>query len=284
MDAKKNLKRSLTGCIKQLSWPQIEHYLTLGGDLNKVLHKTTLLCEASRKGHFETAEKLLEAGADVNVVDTNGCSPLYIAASHGDVALVKHLISAGAHVDQKNQSGFTPLVSALQNSHNDCASVLIENGACVNTDRPKNSYGATVSLLTYILFAKGDWDMAEALLKAGIKPTKFIPPLGFILLEDPTTPVPLIEKFVYAGFDVQVKGWVDLATRRGSELTDTQRELVDLIEKDRKSVPHLQRLCRTVIRNCLTQSITTPNVHISRKIDGLPIPLEVMKYLKLEYL
>ena len=270
--------------MKCLSLQEVQRFITLGGKINKLYHKTTLLCEASRKGDLEVTKKLLSIGADVNMPDIHGCSPIFLAASHGHKAVMELLLKKGAEVNVKNTNGFTPLVSTIQNSHNECAKILIENGACVNIDRPKNIFGAKVSLLTYILFAKGDWEMADYLLKAGIRPTKFIPPLGFILLEDPTTPMSLIKKFVYAGFDVHMSGWVDLIQRRGDELTDSQKQLVELLEHEQKNAPSLQRLCRTVIRSELSKEHFESNLHMFRKIEQLPLPLEVMRYVKLEHL
>jgi ankyrin repeat protein len=43
------------------------------------------------------------AGADVNMADEKGLTPLYTAADRGDVEVVENLLMAGADLTRKNQ-------------------------------------------------------------------------------------------------------------------------------------------------------------------------------------
>ncbi len=61
----------------------------------------------------ETIALLVEAGADVNAVDSNGRSALHGAAQKGYGRVVKFLAAKGAALDLKDRRGLTPLDAAL---------------------------------------------------------------------------------------------------------------------------------------------------------------------------
>ena len=56
----------------------------------------------------------------------------YIPEHHSHSTCVKLLIMAGADVNMAEDKGFTPLINAARNDHGDCVDLLIEVGACVN--------------------------------------------------------------------------------------------------------------------------------------------------------
>ena len=57
------------------------------------------LHEAAGKGLVDRVQQLLEAGAEIDVQDTEGCSPLCWAAREGQIGMVRLLCNAGANVD-----------------------------------------------------------------------------------------------------------------------------------------------------------------------------------------
>ncbi|MBO9699052.1 MAG: ankyrin repeat domain-containing protein [Sporocytophaga sp.] len=58
--------------------------------------------------------KLIALGADVNVQDYSGKTPLHYACSKNDPELVDLLLSKGANVNIKDSLGFTPLISCFK--------------------------------------------------------------------------------------------------------------------------------------------------------------------------
>jgi ankyrin repeat protein len=82
---------------------------------------------------------LLETGADVNVADARGVTPLHQAAEIADVAWSKHLVEHGANVASTNSRRQTPLHVAAGKGHTDVVEVLLENGADVNAVGSRNS-------------------------------------------------------------------------------------------------------------------------------------------------
>jgi ankyrin repeat protein len=60
--------------------------------------------------HFQTAELLRLSGADPNVQQYDGNTPLHSAACVGDVKMVQELLDLEADVNVRNQHGDTPLI------------------------------------------------------------------------------------------------------------------------------------------------------------------------------
>ena len=72
---------------------------------------------------------LLEAGAQADVQDVTGASPLHRAAAVNQVACVKLLVAAGASLELKTKVGETPLLSAAASSAEQAVVALVAAGA-----------------------------------------------------------------------------------------------------------------------------------------------------------
>ena len=68
-----------------------------------------MLRAAGSFGNLESVQVLLSAGAQVNVQDKNGMTPLMWAARWGDTQRVEALVKAGAKVDARDNAGKTAL-------------------------------------------------------------------------------------------------------------------------------------------------------------------------------
>ena len=94
------------------------------------------LCRANlnvRNEHVEILHKLISLGADVNVRDVAGFTPLHHCCQlyGNDVTLqmAEILIKAGAEVDAKNRFGETPLMDCTLSNKLDFVSLLLKHGA-----------------------------------------------------------------------------------------------------------------------------------------------------------
>ena len=75
-------------------------------ELNKQLNRAVGIND------IKTVKALLDKGADVNVKDNSGSTPLIYAARNGRTEVLKALIDKGAEVNAKDINGNTPLIWA----------------------------------------------------------------------------------------------------------------------------------------------------------------------------
>ncbi len=80
---------------------------------------------------------LIAKGANVNVRDARGVTPLVIACNLNFVEGVELLIKSGARVDESNNSGETPLITSVHNRNLPLIRLLLQAGA--DPDRADNS-------------------------------------------------------------------------------------------------------------------------------------------------
>ena len=95
-------------------------------DINHVAKpQNTALCIAVRVGISRNVELLLAADADTSL-NTNGVSPLHLAAFSGNMELIKVFANRGANWDIQDADGLTPELVAWESGHRDVAIFLKE--------------------------------------------------------------------------------------------------------------------------------------------------------------
>lgn len=107
-------------------------------------HGFTPLGMAAHFGNEDIVRFLLEKGADPNIHSQNGYNvyPLHAAIGSGFDGISKMLIEAGAEVNVLQTSRTSPLHLAAQTGNIDLIILLLENGALVEI---KNDMGKTAS-------------------------------------------------------------------------------------------------------------------------------------------
>lgn len=107
---------------------------------------------------------LIQKGANINLRDQRGVTPLVLAANLGFIEGVELLVDNKAKVDEANDAGETPLISAVHNRNVALMRVLLKAGA--DPDRADNSGR---SARDYALLA-GNGSALLAEIEAGARP------------------------------------------------------------------------------------------------------------------
>jgi ankyrin repeat protein len=76
--------------------------------------------------------RLEKEGADFNISNEFGVTPLMSAAHSGNVELVKLLLKYVRNVNQEDKEGNTALYYAVENNHLEVVKVLHEHGARIS--------------------------------------------------------------------------------------------------------------------------------------------------------
>jgi ankyrin len=85
---------------------------------------------------LDTAQLLIRAGADVKFVDRYGVTPMFLAASNGNAAMLKLLLDAGADPNTVDPTGETTLMTAAKIGDLDSVRLLLDRGAKADTADP----------------------------------------------------------------------------------------------------------------------------------------------------
>lgn len=112
----------------------------------------------------------------LDLLDGSGCSPLIIAADHGNVQFVNILLANGADPNFPCQDGITPLMASSRNGQIMIAESLVQNGADVFVSTPNGETAmsiaeasgqpSVVTLLQNVMKAESERDINGALFDA----------------------------------------------------------------------------------------------------------------------
>ncbi len=112
-------------------------------------------------GDRDQALTMIEQGADVNALQSDGTSALLYAIYQDDLELVTALVAAGADVNQRNEYGANTMGEAAMSGNTEILRVLLANGADANLP---NLEGETPLM---VVARTGNVDAAELLLEYG---------------------------------------------------------------------------------------------------------------------
>lgn len=125
--------------------------------------------DAVRSGDTATIESLIKSGVYINTPDTDGSTPLIIAALDGKTELVRVLITLGADINGRNDRGMTALHAAAFSGDLDAVKLLRTAGASLVD--ANNKFGVTplivaaeedrLAVVSYLIGEGVDLDVAE---------------------------------------------------------------------------------------------------------------------------
>ncbi|KAF0698896.1 hypothetical protein As57867_010456, partial [Aphanomyces stellatus] len=133
-------------------------------NISKLQGDLTPLHMAASKGNVAILQAILDYGAPVELVAGKGAernTPLIIASFNGHVDAVKLLCERGAKLNVANKNNITPLLAAVTESRVDVVHILLGAGADVNI---RNADGTSPLV---IASSKGNVDIINAILGHG---------------------------------------------------------------------------------------------------------------------
>jgi ankyrin repeat protein len=106
----------------------VRELLAAGADVHapstNMMANQALHAALAGQGGPEVVRALLKAGADVNAPAAGGVTPLHLAASYGDEAMIALLVEAGADRSLRMEDGQTPAEMAAERGHPEAAALL----------------------------------------------------------------------------------------------------------------------------------------------------------------
>ncbi|KAL9044017.1 MAG: hypothetical protein Q9214_002817 [Letrouitia sp. 1 TL-2023] len=104
------------------------------GLMRAIIKRNNKQCEATLKQNTEIVQRLLDAGANLELQSRQGKeTALHMAVQNnsGDICIVQKLLDAGANIEARDAFGKTPLVWAAQYSNKNAVKILLSSGADV---------------------------------------------------------------------------------------------------------------------------------------------------------
>lgn len=174
--------------------------------------RTPLMVASLRRGGADSVELMLAKGAGVNSKDSRGDSAIGLAASIGDVRIMRRLLAAGADVNAVNKRGMTPVNLAASGRSPEAVRLLIEKGADVRTASNTLSNSVRHGQILMIKLAPlhraaafGPAETVRDLLKAGAdvnaRDGRKLMPLSFAVATDNPS-LETVRLLLQAGADV----------------------------------------------------------------------------------
>src|SRR5438045_3811828 len=89
-----------------------------------------------RVDDFDTARRLIRAGADASKPNRYGVTPMALAAANGNAEMIALLLEAGADSNSADKQGETALMAAAKVGSVDAVKTLLDHGATLDARDP----------------------------------------------------------------------------------------------------------------------------------------------------
>ena len=142
---------------------------------------------------------LIENGANINIANKIGQTPLMIAISANNIMLSKYLLDRGADINIKNKYGQTPLMLAVESNNPSTVKWLIEKGADVIE---KDTQGK--SAISYIVSSNYEPSIIDMLLEKN-SDLNNQDDRGDTVLSKVVSNMNLVEKLIKKGADINLQ-------------------------------------------------------------------------------
>eukprot|EP00493_Phyllostaurus_siculus_P007347 UN07424 len=79
---------------------------------------------AVKNGDLESLKAAM-TGKDVNAEVMNGRTSIHFAADYGQLEVLQYLVEQGANIDLADKYGITPILAAIFEDHKSCVTFLL---------------------------------------------------------------------------------------------------------------------------------------------------------------
>lgn len=108
--------------------------LNKGAHANTVTKLGTPLLSAVQQNFSKMVKLLVDRGADVNLQNESGTTPLKQACFNESFEIAKYLVENNADINRSDNEGFTPLMFAAGKGNEKLSEYLIDRGADLNSE------------------------------------------------------------------------------------------------------------------------------------------------------
>ena len=155
------IHHAFVGCCSK---DTLQAVIENGADVNATdMNSTTALMLACQEGNMEVINVLLNAGADINIVDTKGLTWIHHAVVRGgNKETLQAIINYGANVNATNKENMTALMYACSRGNVETINVLLNAGA-----NPVIADTKGFTCIHYAVYGDCDKDTLQALIYHG---------------------------------------------------------------------------------------------------------------------
>ena len=264
------MSKGLISAVTKDHFECAELLIKAGANVNIENRGEHVIIGASSNGYFKIVSLLIQAGADVNVRSSYGITALMGASCFGHDKCARSLLHAGADVNATGRHNSTALIAAAVMGKSDCVELLIAAGADVNA---KDITGNTV--LFEAAFSNNPL-CVQSLLKSGARINEFnnddLNALKYHLVQGKSEKKN-VSMFLFAAGEI-----LDVTT---VERTDywgnvTHVEVPEYLKLTQLRLC-LKHLCREAIREQLIR--LNPHSHLFHRVPHLGLPSSITYYL-----
>ena len=127
----------------------------------------TVLHFAAQKNHRDMAKVLLANGSDLNSLDKNQQSPIFLSVIFGSVEVTEILLRHKANIELRDHIGWMPIHYAISKNHKEIVQLLINYGADMNEHISHLSNHWPTLTPLYMASFKGLPDIVQILIENG---------------------------------------------------------------------------------------------------------------------
>ena len=176
----------LLEAARQQNWETVRAMLDQADANARQADGSTVLAWAVHWDEQVVAQKLLGAGADPDIGNDYGVTPLFLAIKNRSEGMVRLLLKAGADPNVSLWSGEKPLMTAAKAGNAEVVRLLLAHGVDVNTREPRRGQSALMWAISFqhpdvarVLIEQGaDVEARTTMLKEAFNPLVLE---GFIL-------------------------------------------------------------------------------------------------------